>query len=129
MELIHYADGSILTGTAIARALVDYAQVLASHDAAASVDVPTREEDGSISRATFLLGPASQLVSVAVDSKFDEIVDEHLVQSLREETERQRGAQVRAGDQPVAERPGDPSLTPDLDDIEQFHAEDIPAPE
>lgn len=129
MELIHYADGSILTGTAIARALVDYAQVLASHGSAASIEVPTREADGSLSRATFLLGPASQLVSVAVDSKFDEVVDDDLVGWIRQETIRQRGGEVRAGEQPSLEDSADPTLAPDLDEIEQFRPQEMSAPE
>lgn len=107
MELIHYADGSIMTGTSIARAIVDYAQVLAANGSSASVDVPTREEGGSVGRATFLLGPASQIVAVAVDSEFDEVEDAGLVSRLVTETQRQRGAEVRPEEQSEESAPRD----------------------
>lgn len=99
MELIHYADGSILTGSSIARALLEYAQVLASNETAASLEIPIRQADGSVGHATFLLGPASQIVAVTVESEFDEIVDDDLVRRLEAETDRQRGGEVRAGEQ------------------------------
>jgi hypothetical protein len=107
MQLIHYADGSVLTGSAISRALVDYAQVLASNGASATVDIPTREDGGALGHATFLLGPASQMVAVAVDSAYDEVVDEALVATLEAETRRQRGAEVRAAEQTPETAPGD----------------------
>ena len=40
MHRIHYAGTSILTGSAIAIALVDYAQALAEVGSSATVDVP-----------------------------------------------------------------------------------------
>lgn len=99
MELIHYADGSVLTGSRIATALVDYAQALAANGASAAVEIPTREQDGSRGHARFLLGPASQIVAVSVPSDFDEIEDTDLVDRLESQTERERGVEVTAGDQ------------------------------
>ncbi|ARC58542.1 hypothetical protein AS850_15750 [Frondihabitans sp. 762G35] len=99
MELIHYADGSIMTGSAIAQALLDYAQVLASRGSAATVQVPTRMDDGTLGSATFLLGPASQIVAVTTTSPFDEVEDAALVERLETETARQRGAAVRPEEQ------------------------------
>jgi hypothetical protein len=99
MELIHYADGSILTGTTIAQALVEYAKVLAANGAAATVEIPTREGDGTVGHATFLLGPASQIVAVEAISQLDEVVDDELVRYLEVETTRQRGGEVRAAEQ------------------------------
>jgi hypothetical protein len=103
MELIHYADGSILTGTAIARAILDYAQVLASRDTAATIEVPTRMDDGSLGSATFLLGPASQIVAVTTTSPYGEVEDADLVEWLVAETARQRGAAVRPEEQTGAD--------------------------
>jgi hypothetical protein len=105
MQLIHYADGSVLTGTSIARALVDYAQVLASHGTADTVEIPTREADGSVGQATFLLGPASQIVAVGVQSEFDELRDDDLVGFLVAETARQRGGEVRPAEQDANSAP------------------------
>ena len=86
MERIHYATGSILTGTDIARALVDYAEALAKVGTSASVDIPARHADGTVGRANFLVGPASQLVSETEDSPFPEIEDDELVHGLRQAT-------------------------------------------
>ncbi|MFU8948039.1 hypothetical protein ACLRGF_15055 [Mycetocola zhadangensis] len=83
MERIHYATGSILTGTEIARALVDYAEALAKVGSSASVDIPARHPDGSIGRANFLVGPASQLVSETEDSDLPELTDPEVVEHLR----------------------------------------------
>ena len=86
MERIYYAADSVLTGTDIARALVLYAEALAKVGSSASVDVPTRHEDGSVGNAMFLVGPASQLVAESEDSEFPELIDEELVAKLRRET-------------------------------------------
>jgi hypothetical protein len=115
MELIHYADGSVLTGTAIARALIDYAQVLAANATAATVDIPTREPDGSIGRAQFLLGPASQIVSVNAVTNGAEVEDEELVRFLVAATEKQHGGEVRASDQ---DRFGGPPGVPEFGGLE-----------
>ena len=64
MDRIHYAGDSILTGSEIARALLDYAQALAVAGTSATVDIPVVDEgDGSIGRSELLIGPASQLIS------------------------------------------------------------------
>lgn len=86
MERIHYATGSILTGSDIARALVDYAEALARVSKSASVDIPTLHADGTVGRANFLVGPASQLVSETEDSRFPELTDGDLVDGLRHAT-------------------------------------------
>lgn len=86
MERIHYATGSILTGSDIARALVDYAEALARVSKSASVDIPTLHADGTIGRAKFLVGPASQLVSETEDSPYPEITDVELVDGMRRAT-------------------------------------------
>ncbi|WP_353828969.1 hypothetical protein [Agromyces sp. SYSU T0242] len=82
MDRIHYAGGVLLTGSAIADAVVDYAAALAVRSAAASIDIPVRAEDGSTARAHLLIGPASQLVTEPVPSENDEILDEELVARL-----------------------------------------------
>lgn len=86
MERIHYAGGVLLTGSAIADAIVDYAAALAARRTAASVDIPVRTDDGRTARAHLLIGPASQLVTEPIDSEHDELVDEDLVANLRRAT-------------------------------------------
>ncbi|WP_353816377.1 hypothetical protein [Agromyces sp. SYSU T00266] len=86
MDRIHYAGGELLTGSAIADAIVDYAAALASRRSAASVDIPIRADDGSTARAHMLIGPASQLLTEPVETDLEELVDEELVSRLRAAT-------------------------------------------
>ncbi|RLQ86163.1 hypothetical protein [Mycetocola zhadangensis] len=86
MERIFYATDSVLTGTDIARALVLYAEALAKVGSSASVDIPTRHEDGSVGNAMFLVGPASQLVAESEDSEYPELTDDELVEKIRRAT-------------------------------------------
>lgn len=102
MERIHYAGGTILTGTEISRALLQYASALARNETSATVDIPVRDENGRLTRANLLVGPASQFVSVAEESgpkesspgesspgegDAEEIVDDELVADLRAKTQ------------------------------------------
>lgn len=87
MHRIHYAGDSVLTGSAIARALIEYAEMLAKAATASTLDIPTREPDGSIGSTTMLVGPASQLIADAEHSEYEELVDEVLVERLRRLTD------------------------------------------
>jgi len=75
MKTIHYAGEEYLTGDDLADAVVEYAKELARHDTSASIDVPVITADGSVVDATFLLGPASQLVAVPTHSDLADPVD------------------------------------------------------
>ncbi|MGR0220040.1 hypothetical protein [Agromyces sp. ZXT2-6] len=90
MDRIHYAGDSVLTGTEIAGALLEYAQALAKIGASATVEIPTREDDGSLGRSKILVGPASQLIADAEESAYDEVVDDEVVAYFRSETARLR---------------------------------------
>lgn len=92
MDRIHYAGDSILTGSEIARALLEYAEALAKVGTSATVDIPTRKPDGSLGRSSVLVGPASQLIADAEDSEYDEIVDDELVAYFDREAARVRGS-------------------------------------
>jgi len=84
MQRIHYAGGEVVTGTAIAKELMHLAEALAKHRTAESVEIPVRTASGALSRATLLVGPASQLVSEPLEADDgDELVDEHAVDELR----------------------------------------------
>ncbi|GAA4686759.1 hypothetical protein [Frondihabitans cladoniiphilus] len=87
MERIFYANASVLTGTSIARALISYAEALARRSSSAAIDIPIRNADGTVGRANFLLGPASQIVAESADSEFDEIEDEELVARFQRQTD------------------------------------------
>jgi hypothetical protein len=109
MELIHYAGDSVLTGTDLAHALIDYAEALALKGSSATVEIPSRLDDGSIGTAHFLIGPASQLVSETVVTDYDEIEAPEIVADFRRETallgERHAVAEDPADDQAIIDDP------------------------
>ncbi len=91
MDRIHYAGDSVLTGTEIARALLEYAQALAVADTSATVDIPVvNESDGSIGRSELLIGPASQLISDTEESPYEDAIDHKLVTWMHDEAARLR---------------------------------------
>jgi len=79
MKTIHYAGEEYLTGDELADAVVQYAKELARHDTSASIDVPVALSDGTVVDATFLLGPASQLVALPTPSDLAEPTDQRVI--------------------------------------------------
>jgi hypothetical protein len=67
MKRVYYSSGSILTGDRTADVLVRYAEALAVRTASDTIDIPIQLKNGSVGRAQFLIGPASQLVVVPED--------------------------------------------------------------
>ncbi|MDO8383145.1 MAG: hypothetical protein Q7T17_09225 [Microbacterium sp.] len=90
MHKIHYAGDSIVTGSEIARALLDYAQALSQVTASATVEVPTLEEDGERGRVELLIGPASQLIAHELRTDEADPVDDELVDRMTAEATRLR---------------------------------------
>lgn len=82
MDRIHYAGDIFVTGTEIARALLEYASALAMTDRAATVEIPIVREGGAVSKASLVIGPASQLVTETVESSYAEIEDAGLVREF-----------------------------------------------
>ncbi len=93
MDRINYAGDSILTGTAIAHALLAYAQALAEVGASATVEIPTVGEDGTIARTEILVGPASQVLSTSTPTDLPELVDASVVERLEASAARLRREQ------------------------------------
>jgi hypothetical protein len=86
MDKIHYAGSAVYTGSAISHALLDYARALAQNEESAVVTIPVYHEDGSRGTSEFLIGPASQVIADSVDSEWDEIIDDTIVENLRQAT-------------------------------------------
>ena len=83
MDHIHYAGDTLLTGSEIAAALLEYAQALAGAGSSDTVEIPVRTSDGLEQRATFVIGPASQLVSIAAAHAGPELEAPDVVELLR----------------------------------------------
>ena len=62
LKVIHYGTADILTGDAIADAVIEYAGSLAQHHSADTVNVPAIALDGTLTRTKVLIGPASQMI-------------------------------------------------------------------
>lgn len=60
MKRITYGGGSIVTGSAVAAALLEYATQISSNANSATVDIPVLEDDGTTSIHTLLVGPTTQ---------------------------------------------------------------------
>lgn len=117
MERIHYAGSSVLTGDAIARSLLRYAEALAVRKGSTTVEIPVRRPSGGLGRASLLIGPASQLFSETEDSDLDEIVDDELVERFTREAER------LGVSRPMAEAGGPVQPGPEIE-IPSFSADD-----
>jgi hypothetical protein len=114
MHRVQYAGGSVLTGDAIANALLEYAAALARNATSATVEIPVREADGKRGVAQVLIGPASQLVSTHEPGTTDDIEDDELVESFALATRRL----APANGSPIVE--GQSSMPRDEFDLPQF---------
>ncbi|PZE26542.1 MULTISPECIES: hypothetical protein [unclassified Curtobacterium] len=84
MRSIDYSDAHVLTGDAIADAVVDYAAELAHQATAEPVRIPARAADGSVVHVSLLVGPASEIVlSDVPDADGEELVDDETVTEIR----------------------------------------------
>lgn len=69
MKRISYSDDFIVTDDRIADALLAYASLLARSAESDVVEIPAIDHDGRLTRASLVLGPASQLIAVSSDSE------------------------------------------------------------
>ena len=99
MERLNYAGESILTGSAIAEAVLDYAEALAKSEGSATIEIPTREPDGTIGVARLLIGPASQLITVEERSGLPEVEDDELVEDFKAKTRALGPSRAEANEQ------------------------------
>lgn len=99
MRRLYYSSGSILTGDAIATAVLEYAEALAIDGKADIVEIPIVLSSGSRGTATLLIGPSSQLASVTEESQLQPPRDDKLVEDLHLRTARLESARPDAAHQ------------------------------
>ncbi|WIB77965.1 hypothetical protein DEJ28_02385 [Curtobacterium sp. MCPF17_002] len=63
MKRIIYAGGILVTGTSLADAVLRYAEVLAPHSLADTVEISVIGDAGAVETVSLVVGPASQLVA------------------------------------------------------------------
>jgi hypothetical protein len=85
MKRILYANGSVLTGDAIAHSVVQYATTLAKVGSADAILVPAVQGDGGT--VEMLIGPSSQLIIEDAGQDPGSVFE---YESFREEIERRR---------------------------------------
>jgi len=86
MKTIVYAHTELLTGDAIAVAVLHYSAALADNNLAETIEIPIVEPDGSRNTALMLIGPASQIVAKGAKADLEELVDTELVAELAQKT-------------------------------------------
>jgi hypothetical protein len=86
MKKLVYAGTELLTGDDIAMAVLRYCQALAEARTAELIEIPVLTADGSRTRATFIVGPSSQMIAVDEDGsgEGEEIVDLDVIARLEE---------------------------------------------
>lgn len=84
MKYISYDGVEILTGDLIADAVLDYAAILGANRRTDTVAVPAVAFDGSITRTTVLIGPASEIVVSDAPDDVLEPEDPAFIRRLRD---------------------------------------------
>ena len=67
MKSITFASGTIVTGSAVAKALVDYVASLSGSVTSSSIDIPVQEANGTVATHTIVLGSAVQFDIADID--------------------------------------------------------------
>ncbi len=90
MKIIVYAGTELMTGDAIASALMEYCAALAQEGAAETIEIPVLDTQGVVRKAIVLVGPASQIVAQQIDTEFDDVIDDDVIRLLDERTRAHR---------------------------------------
>ncbi len=91
MHRIHYGAVAYLTGDEIARAVLDYAAVLARSSDVDVVAMPVREPDGSLRELRMLLGSGLPIAATDVGpGNPEELHDDVLIAELQRRAARRR---------------------------------------
>ncbi|OIH92717.1 MULTISPECIES: hypothetical protein [unclassified Curtobacterium] len=86
MKYVVYGENKVMTGDAIAEAVLAYAAALGENGTTDIVEIPTSDQDGLAATAQVLLGPASQvMIEVAPEDEL-EPEDQDLVNELTRRT-------------------------------------------
>lgn len=107
MMRLEYAGGTLLTGEAIAEAVISYAAALARAQTSVNIEVPGITTEGVRGTFKILIGPASEIIVEPTDDP-EEIVDDEFVARTHE-------AMVRLEHPPEVVPDSAPPTAPDLE--------------
>ena len=82
MKQITYAGKSFVTGSDIADAVVRLTAALGISSETSAVTIPAMDENGHVTTADLVLGPATEILAIAITSDLPEIIDAEVVASL-----------------------------------------------
>jgi hypothetical protein len=68
MKRITYAGETLVTSDEVADALTELASTLGTAQKSETVEIPVFDDDGSFEMASLVIGPASELVAVPVET-------------------------------------------------------------
>jgi len=108
MKQITYAGKSFVTGTDLANAILRLTAALGLSHETAAVSIPAIDEDGRITTADLVLGPATEVLAIAIAGDREEITDPQIVALLDERTRLLAPARTVASTDPL---PGSWSAT------------------
>lgn len=113
MKYVVYGDTRVMTGDAIAEAVLAYAAALGENGTTDIIEIPTADGDGAGVHTEMLLGPASQvMLEVAPDDEL-EPEDEDLVNELVRRTEAVGGGRFADAASSHSEEPAAKKLRTD----------------
>ena len=95
MKRLHQAGGSVLTGDALADAVLDYARALGNRKLIDVVDIPVINETGEHAHAKILVGSGIQLMSVSASSMSPELLDQDAVDTIAQQAADKRVTRAR----------------------------------
>ena len=95
MKRLHHAGGSVLTGDALAEAVLDYARALGNRRMLDVVRNSDLRDDGEYGHAQLLVGSGIELMSVTTSSNSPELVDQGAVDVLVRQTADKRAVRPR----------------------------------
>lgn len=100
MKILTYAGSDFVTGDDVAGALLRYSAALADDHSAATISIPVVSSDGEVSMASFLVGPASQIVSSDAEGQREELASPEVVAHLEELTRALHPVATTSRDEP-----------------------------
>jgi hypothetical protein len=95
VKRIQHAGGSVLTGDALADAVLDYARTLGNRHMLDVVDIPVINDHGESGQARMLIGSGIQLMTVTASSTSPELEDQDAVNTILRQTADKSVARAR----------------------------------
>lgn len=98
---MHYTGGSVVMADDVAESLIQYARALAGTQASDVLYVPVVTEQGALTTAEFLIGPASQLLAVPLEGVDELGRDQDVIDDIDKRTRMLRPSVATTSEVPI----------------------------